>query len=77
MTRYDHAHRLTASPWLDRAGLRGKDQIIAQMADDLRVMNATRGCVTETDLTVIGWTTTQIVLHGQAATQLAYRQAAA
>lgn len=41
------------------------------MADDFRVMAATAGGVTETDLENIGWSPTQISAHGRAAIRLA------
>lgn len=68
--------RITFSPYLDRAGLKGKDQIVAQMADDFRIRAATAGSVTEDDLEGIGWTRAQIEMHGRAAAREAQRLAA-
>ncbi len=59
------------NPYLNRAGLRAADAIIAQMADDLRVIAANRGCVEEGDLELLGWSLEQIQAHGKSAARKA------
>ena len=58
--------KVAYSPFLDRAKLEGK-AALAQMADDLRVLTANAGCITEADLELMGWLPTQIAKHGQEA----------
>lgn len=58
--------KVAASPiFLDRAGIRGRAAIVAQMADDMRIGAATTGSFTERDMETLGWTPEQIALHGQ------------
>lgn len=73
----NYALIITKSPYIDRAGIRAKQQIIETMADDLRVIAANRGDATEKDMKTLGWSTQQIASYGDEAAQLAYRQAAA
>lgn len=70
------ACKMTFSPFLDRAGLRERAAIVAQMADDLRVFAANAGSVSEDDLELLGWTPTQIATHGRDATRRAYARSA-
>jgi hypothetical protein len=52
------------SPYLVRAKLRGRDAIVEQMADDFRIIVTRRGSVDSEDLELLGWTPSQINLHG-------------
>jgi hypothetical protein len=71
------ARKVAFSPYLDRAGMRERDAIISQMADDLCVFAANAGSVSEDDLELLGWTPTQIATYGRAATRRAYARLAA
>ncbi len=55
--------KVAYSPFLDRARLGGK-AALAQMTDDLRVLAANAGCITEGDLELLGWLPAQIAKHG-------------
>jgi hypothetical protein len=70
------AIKMAFSPFLDRAGLRAKEAILAQMADDLRIFAANLGSVTESELELMGWTPEQIATHGREASRRAYARAA-
>lgn len=70
------AVRAAFSPYLDRAALKGREAIISQMADDIRLFAATRGDVTEDDLSLAGWTATQLQSFGKDAAARARRLAA-
>lgn len=70
-----HVRRISYSPNLDRAHLRGQ-AAVSQMADDMRLMTANAGCVTEDDMKVLGWTRGQIATLGDAARNHAYAQSA-
>lgn len=48
------------SPYRVRANLRAREQIIAQMADDLRVLETRRGYVDADDMELLGWTPAQL-----------------
>ncbi|MGE3990362.1 hypothetical protein [Pseudorhodoplanes sp.] len=72
----DYALVATHSPYLDRAGLRTEAKIVGQMADDFLVFATNRGCVTEADLELAGWTASQIAAHGAAAARRARTLAA-
>jgi hypothetical protein len=68
------AFKMAYSPYLDRAQLKGKSAI-AQMALDFLMFAANAGAVCETDLEILGWTRTQVVLHASDARQYANRRA--
>jgi hypothetical protein len=70
------AFKMAFSPNIDRAGMRGRDAIVLQMADDMAVFAANAGSVSEDDLGVIGWTPAQIAQHGREARTRAYSRAA-
>lgn len=48
------------SPFLVRARLKSRDAIVAQMADDFRIVVTRRGSVDADDLELLGWTQAQI-----------------
>lgn len=56
------AFRMSYSPYLDRAKLRGK-HAIEQMAHDFQMFAASAGSINQDDLEILGWTRTQITLH--------------
>jgi hypothetical protein len=58
------------SPFLNRAALTGA-AALAQMADDLRVLAANAGCITEANLELVGWLPEQITRHGRDAARQA------
>ncbi len=60
-----------AQPYLNRAAITAKRDIVEQMADDCRVIEANRGCVTKDDMELLGWTPAQIEAHATAAAQYA------
>jgi hypothetical protein len=62
--------KVAYSPFLDRAKLAGR-AAVAQMTDDLRVLTANAGCITEADLELMGWLPAQIAKHGRDATRQA------
>lgn len=68
------ALKMTYSPYLDRAKLRGKEAI-DQMANDFLMFAANAGSINQDDLEVMGWTRTQIVLHASDARHLANHRA--
>lgn len=68
--------QLRASMNIDRGGLRGREAIVSQMADDLRVYSTSRGSITETDMALLGWTTKQLQLFGADARRMAIKLAA-
>jgi hypothetical protein len=69
------AFPLTYSPFLVRAALKSEVVAIEQMADDFRVIAASKGDVDAGDLKLIGWTPEQIAKHGDIAAMLAMRRA--
>ncbi len=71
------AFKMAFSPFIDRAGMRAKETILSQMAEDLRIFAANVGTVTETDLELMGWTPAQLAAHGREAARRAYADAAA
>jgi hypothetical protein len=56
------AFRMSYSPYLDRARLRGT-AAIEQMAQDFQMFAASAGSINQDDLEILGWTRTQIALH--------------
>lgn len=58
--------KLAYHHYLDRAALVGKPAL-EQMADDLRTMAGSAGCLTKEDLKLLGWTQSQLDLHGEKA----------
>ena len=50
------------------------EQAIAQMADDMRIINTRAGNVTADDLSLLGWTGRQIGEHAAAAREMAAAQ---
>jgi hypothetical protein len=60
-----------AQPYLNRAAITAKRDVIEQMADDCRVIEANKGCVTHDDMELLGWTPAQIEAHAKAAAQFA------
>jgi hypothetical protein len=68
--------KMAFSPNLDRAGMRNRDSMVAQMADDLRTFAANAGSVSDTDLELLGWQPAQISTHGRDATRRAYARSA-
>ncbi|MCS3725461.1 hypothetical protein [Bradyrhizobium betae] len=69
-----YALKMTYSPYLDRAKLRGKEAI-EQMANDFLMFAASAGSVNQDDLELLGWTRTQVVLHTSDARHLANHRA--
>lgn len=63
-------------PYINRAGMTARRTIVAQMADDLRVMAANSGCVLEDDLVLLGWRRAQLATYGAAARERAIAKAA-
>lgn len=64
------------SPNLDRAGMKRRDDIVRQMADDLGVFAANTGSVSDADMELLGWTPAQLATHGRDASRRAYARAA-
>lgn len=64
---------VTSAVTLPRAPMKGTTAV-EQMADDMRIVNTRVGTVTVDDLSLIGWTRTQLEKHGQAARELAASQ---
>lgn len=58
-----------------RAALTSRPRIIEQMADDCRVLAANAGAATTDGLELMGWTRTQIELHGRDAAREALKLA--
>lgn len=75
-TEMQSALKMTYSPFLNRAGLTAKKQILDRMADDFRVIVTNCGAVVENDLELLGWSPTQIASHGKEAARLAMARAA-
>lgn len=67
--------KFTYSPYLDRTAMKGREAIVSQMADDMRLHAANAGSVTERDLELIGWTAGQVETYGRDASRLATSQA--
>lgn len=59
--------QLRATLGIDRGSLKNRAAIVEQMADDMRVYSTSRGCVTEDDLSLLGWKPQQIQSFGASA----------
>lgn len=65
-----YAVRMSYTPNLDRAQLRGK-RAVEQMAHDFLMFSASAGSVNQDDMELIGWTATQVTLHATEARRYA------
>ena len=65
---------ISSNVFRPRSPLKGREAI-EQMADDMRIAAARSGGVTSDDLALIGWSRAQILVHGDAARELAHRLA--
>lgn len=61
-----------ANDHVSRPELKGL-RAVAAMADDMRVIRTRNGGVTREDLSVVGWSISQIDTHGSAAREMAER----
>lgn len=68
------AFKMTRS-LLVRHTLTARDQIVAQMADDMRVLAANTGSASKDELLTLGWTARQIDTHSERARQRALKNA--
>lgn len=66
------ALKMSYSPYLDRAKLRGA-AAVEQMAHDFMVFAANAGSVNQDDLEILGWTRAQVTLHASDARHYANR----
>jgi hypothetical protein len=65
---------ISSNVFRPRSPLKGREAI-QQMADDMRIAATQNGGVTSDDLALIGWSRAQIIVHGDAARELAQRLA--
>lgn len=68
-----YAVSLARTHLIVRDGMRG-DAAVSQMAEDMRTIAASKGNVTESDLTLLGWTASQVTMHNANARARAIRQ---
>lgn len=64
--------KLTYSPYLNRAALRGREAV-EQMADDFRMLVTSCGGVTQDDLEALGWPAATVIAIGKQARLQAFR----
>ncbi|MGD9766809.1 MAG: hypothetical protein AB7U62_04125 [Pseudolabrys sp.] len=69
------ALKVAYNPFLDRAALTDKQAILAQMADDFRIIATNAGGVDREHLELVGWLPAQIERYGKDAARLARQNA--
>ncbi len=73
--RYTAILFTSPTPEIDRAGLKDRKAIVAQMADDCRATAATCGALTRDDLETLGWSPDQVATYAKEAAAQARREA--